>query len=77
MARIERDDLALPETLGLTLQEAKQMTAAMQARMVCAQVAIMGERFRCREHCGAKLLSKSYYPTTSALCSATLSDDDD
>jgi hypothetical protein len=64
VARIERDDLAVPETLGLTLQEAKQMTAAMQSQMVRAQVAAMGERFRWCEHCGRKLLSKGYYATT-------------
>jgi hypothetical protein len=28
VARIERDDLAAPETLGLTLEEGKQLTAA-------------------------------------------------
>jgi hypothetical protein len=64
VGRIERDDLAVPETLGLTLQEAKQMTAAMQSQMVRAQVAAMGERFRWCEHCGRKLLSKGYYATT-------------
>jgi hypothetical protein len=31
VARIERDDLAFPETLGLTLEEGKQLTAATQA----------------------------------------------
>lgn len=62
VARIERDELAVPENLGLTLQEAKQMAAAMQIQMVGAQVAILGERFRYCEHCGAKLLRKGYYP---------------
>src|ERR1700733_4452616 len=61
-ARVERDDLAVPETLGLTLGEDKQLTAATQAEIVRAQVSTMGERFRWCEHCGAKLLSKGYYP---------------
>jgi hypothetical protein len=62
VARVERDDLAAPETLGLTLEEGKQLTAATQAEIVRAQVSTMGERFRWCEHCGAKLLSKGYYP---------------
>lgn len=37
--------------------------AAIQAEIVPAQVAVVAERFRWREHCGAKLLSKGYYPT--------------
>jgi hypothetical protein len=61
VARIERDDLAVPETLGPTLEEGKQLTASTQTQIVRAQVSTMGERFRCCEHCGAKLLSKGYY----------------
>jgi hypothetical protein len=53
VARIERDELAVPETHCLTLKEAKQMSAAMQTRLVRAQVAIRGERFRYCEQCGA------------------------
>ena len=52
VARIERDDLAVPETLGLTLDEGKQLTAATQAEIVRAQVLTMGERLRWCEHCG-------------------------
>ena len=52
MARIERDDLAVPETLGLTLDEGKQLTAATQAAVVRDQVSTVGERFRWCEHCG-------------------------
>jgi hypothetical protein len=62
VARIERDDLAVPESLGLTLEEGKQLTASIQTQIVRAQVSTIGERFRWCEHCGAKLLSKSYYP---------------
>lgn len=63
VARIEREDLAVPESLGLTL-EGKAPMAAIQAEIVRAQVAVMGERFRWCDHRGAKLLSKGYYPTT-------------
>jgi hypothetical protein len=62
VARIKRDDFAVPETLGVTLEEGKRLTAATQAEIVCAQISTTGERFRWCEHCGAKLLSKGYYP---------------
>ena len=64
VARIERDDFAVPETVGLTLEESKQLMAATQAGIVRAQATVMGERFRWCEHCGAKLQSKGYYPAT-------------
>ena len=64
VARIERDDYAVSETLGLTLDESKRLTAATQAAIVRAQVSTMGERFRWCEHCGQKLLSKGYYAAT-------------
>ncbi len=64
VARIERDDFAVPETLGLTLDEGKRLMAATQAEIVRAQACTMGERFRWCEHCGTKLLSKGYYPAT-------------
>ena len=56
VARIERDDYAVSETLGLTLDKSKRLTAATQAAIVRAQVSTMGERFRWCEHCGQKLL---------------------
>ncbi len=34
MACIERDDLAVPELLGLSLEERKRLTAAAQAELV-------------------------------------------
>ncbi len=64
LARVERDDFAVEETLGLTLDEGKRLMAAAQAGIVRAEVAIMGERFRWCEHCNAKLLSKGYYPAS-------------
>jgi len=64
VALIERDDLAVPETVGLRLDEGKRLMAAIQADIVRAQAAAIGERFRWCEHCGAKLWSKGYYPAT-------------
>ena len=58
---IERDDFAVAETVGLTLDKGERLTAAAQAEIVRVQVAAMGERFRWCEHCGAKLWSKGYY----------------
>jgi hypothetical protein len=62
VARIERDDVAVPETLRLTLDGGKQLMTATQVEVVRAQVSTMGKRFRWCEHCGAKLLSKGDYP---------------
>jgi hypothetical protein len=64
VARIERNDFAVPETVGLTLDEGKRLMADTQAEIVRAQVSTMGERFRWCEHCGSKLRSKGYYPAT-------------
>ncbi len=46
VARIERDEQAGLAELGLRLDEAKQLTAALQAQIVPAQVAVVGERRR-------------------------------
>ena len=46
------------------MNEGKQLAAAIQAEIVRAQAAILGERFRCCEHCGAKRWSKDCYPAT-------------
>jgi hypothetical protein len=64
VARIERDDFAVPETVGLSLAGGKQLTAAIQAEIVGSQAVVMGEKFRWCEHCRAKLWSKGYYPAT-------------
>jgi hypothetical protein len=44
VARIERDDLAVSETVGLTLDAGKRLIAPTQAE-IRAQVSTMGERF--------------------------------
>ena len=63
VARIERGAEAGLADLGLRLDEAKQLTAALQAEMVSAQVAVVGERRRgVRRLC--PLASKGHYPAT-------------
>ena len=50
--------------LGLRLDEAKQLTAALQAEMVAGQLAVVGERQRGCATCERPLASKGYYPAT-------------
>src|SRR3954464_7683923 len=64
VTRIERDEEAGLADLGLRLDEAKQLTAALQAEMVSAQVAVVGERRRSCTTCGRPLASKGHYPAT-------------
>jgi len=61
VARIERDEQAGLAELGLRLAEAKQLTAALQAQIVPAQVAVLGERRRSCVACGHVLASKGHY----------------
>jgi hypothetical protein len=64
VARIERDQRADLADLGLRLAESKQLTAAIQAEMVPAQVTIAGEcRLSCAT-CGHVLASKGHYTAT-------------
>src|SRR4051812_45310913 len=55
VARIERDEEAGLVDLGLRLEEAKRLTAALQAEIVPAQVATVGERRRWCATCGQLL----------------------
>ena len=62
VARIERDAEANLAELGLRLEEAKQLTAALQAQIVPAQVTALSE-YRCScVVCGSVLASKGHYP---------------
>ncbi|MGI4945781.1 MAG: hypothetical protein ACRYHQ_35350 [Janthinobacterium lividum] len=61
VARIERDEQAGLAELGLRLDEAKQLTAALQAEIVPAQVAVLSERCRSCVACGRVLASKGHY----------------
>jgi len=47
--------------LGLSLAEAKQVTAALQAEIVPAQMTALGECPRACEACGRKLAAKGHY----------------
>jgi len=61
VACIERDEQAGVAELGLRLAEAKQLTAALQAQIVPAQVAVVGERRRSCVACRRVLASKGHY----------------
>jgi len=61
LACLQRDEQASLADLGLSLAEAKQLTAALQAQIVPAQVAALGECPRACEAGGRKLASKGYY----------------
>ncbi len=61
LACIERDeDIGLAD-LGLRLDEAKRLTVALQAEMVPAQMASLGESPRACGVCGRKLAAKGHY----------------
>src|SRR3954468_11769549 len=64
VAHIERGEEAGLADLGLRLDEAKQLTAALQAEMVSGQLAVVGERRRWCATCGRPLASKGHYPAT-------------
>src|SRR5271155_5581880 len=64
IARLERDEQAGLADLGLRLAETKQLTAALQAEIVPAQVVAVGEQRRCCSSCGRRLASKGHYPVT-------------
>jgi hypothetical protein len=64
VAQIEREAQAGLADLGLRLDEAKRLTAALQAEIVTAQVATVGERRRRCTGCGRPLASKGHYRAT-------------
>src|SRR5215213_8719152 len=64
VACLERGEEAGLADLGLRLDEAKQLTAALQAEMVSAQVAAVGERRRWCAACECPLASKGHYRAT-------------
>ena len=64
LARIERDETPGLADLGLRLDEGERLTAALQARIVPAQVAIVGERRRDCAACGPPMASKGHYGAT-------------
>jgi hypothetical protein len=64
VARVERDEQAGLSDLGLRLAEAKQLTCALQATIVPAQVAIAGGHCCTCAACGRRLVSKGQDTTT-------------
>jgi hypothetical protein len=62
VARIEREEQANLAELGLRLEEAKQLTAALQAQIVPAQLTGLDECRRTCMSCGSVLASKGHYP---------------
>ena len=64
VARIERDEQAGLSDLGLRLAEAKQLTSALQAEIVPAQVTAAGEHRRTCLACEGELASKGHYTAT-------------
>ncbi len=64
VARIERGEEAGLAELGLRLEEAKRLTATLQAEIVTAQVATVGERRRWCAACGQPLAGKGHYRAT-------------
>ena len=72
VACLERGEEAGLADLGLRLNEAKQLTAALQAEMVSAQVAAVGERSSLVRACGrVRWPAKATTVRRSAPCSAT------
>ena len=61
VARVGRDEQASLAELGLRPNEAKQLTAALQAEIVPAQVAAPGKRRRSCVACERVLASKGHY----------------
>jgi hypothetical protein len=64
IARIERDEQAGLSDLGLRLAEAKQLTSALQAEIVPAQLTIAGEHRGTCAACRRRLASKGHYTAT-------------
>jgi hypothetical protein len=64
VARFERDEVVGLADLGLRLEEAKRLTAAIQAQVVPAQVTTIGERRRWCAACEQRLASKGHYRAT-------------
>ena len=64
LACIEREAEVGVAELGLRLEEAKRLTAALQAEMVPMQMAALGECPRMCEACGRKLAGKGHYGAT-------------
>jgi len=64
LACLDRDEDVGVADLGLRLDEAKRLAAALQAEMVPAQIAAISECPRACEACGRRLAAKGHYRAT-------------
>ncbi|HJS86513.1 MAG TPA: ISKra4 family transposase [Acetobacteraceae bacterium] len=64
LACIERDEQASLAELGLTLAEAKRLTAALQAEVVPAQMAALSAYPQACAACGRRLAARGHYGAT-------------
>ena len=64
LACIERDQQVSLAELGLTLAEAKQLTAALQAEIVPAQMTALSACSRACAACGCRLAAKGHMWTS-------------
>jgi hypothetical protein len=64
LACIERDEQISVADLGLRLDEAKQVTAALQAAIVPAQMAALSANPPACEGCGCRLAARGHYGAT-------------
>ena len=64
LARIERPEQAALAELGLTLAEAKRLTAALQAEVVPAQMAALSACPQACAACGRRLAARGHYGAT-------------
>jgi hypothetical protein len=64
LACIERDEQISVAELGLRLDEAKQVTAALQAAVVPAQMAALSAYPQACEVCGCRLAARGHYGAT-------------
>lgn len=61
VATVQREGLT-PETIGLTIHEAKTLLAQTQEALVAQQVAVYADQQRCCPQCGARPHVKDNIP---------------
>ena len=64
VARIEREDLVSPATVGLSIAEGKAIMESLQKQMVEAQVQQHGASVKSCPKCGRCFRTKGYYGST-------------
>ena len=62
LASLERAEAFIkPASLGMNIEESKQITAAIQAHMVCDQVDQHNKALTACRFCGKRVRTKGYY----------------